>query len=106
VYVAVTGAGVRVGAADDCTSLDVRTAPDLRPSLDAALRQARLGQWDGGAEVDLQVVELRRRAVAEGVSAGWARRWDDMIGYAGRRGWLSADGTTVRAHVVDHPNLP
>ena len=103
-YVAVTAAGVRVGAADDCTSLEVRAAPDLRSSLDDALRQARLGQWDGGDEADLQVAELRRRAVAGGVPAGWARRWDDMIGYAGRRGWLSADGTTVRAHVTGMPD--
>jgi hypothetical protein len=106
VYVAVTVAGVSVGAADDCTSLDVRTARDLRSSLDEALRQAKLGQWDGGDEADLQVAELRRRAVAEDVSAGWARRWDDMIGYAGRHGWLSANGATVRAHVVDLPDSP
>ena len=103
-YLAVTVAGVSVGAADDCTSLDVRTARDLRSSLDEALRQGNLGQWDGGDEADLRVAELRRRAVAEGVSAGWDRRWDDMISYAGRRGWLSADGTIVRAHVVDLPD--
>ena len=103
-HVAVTAAGVRVGAPDDCTSLDVRTAPEFRSSLDEALRQAGLGRWDGGAEADLQVAELRRRAVAAGVSAGWARRWDGMIGYAGHRGWLSADGATVRAHVVDLPH--
>jgi hypothetical protein len=104
VYVAVTAAGVRVGAPGDCTSLEVRAAPDLRSSLDEALRHAGLGWWDGGAEADLQLAELRRRAVAAGVSAGWARRWDDMIGYAGHRGWLSADGATVRAHVVDLPH--
>jgi len=103
-YVAVTAAGVSVGAADDCTSLDVRTAPNLRSSLDEALRHARLGQWDGGDEAGLQVAELRRRAVADGVSASWAQRWDGMISYAGRRGWLSADGATVRAHVVDLPD--
>ena len=102
-YVAVTAAGVSVAAADDCTSLDVRAAPDRRSLLDEALRHARLGQWDGGDEADLQVAELRRRALAEGVPAGWAQRWDDMIAYAARRGWLSPDGTTVRAHVRDPP---
>jgi hypothetical protein len=101
VYVAVTAAGVHVSAADDCTSLDVRAARDHRPALDEALRHARLGQWDGGPEADLQIAELRSRAVAAGVSAGWAQRWQAMIVYAGRRGWLSADGATVRAHVVD-----
>ena len=103
-YIAVTAAGVSVGAADDCTSLDVRAAPDRRSSLDEALRHARLGQWDGGDEADLQVAELRRRAGAEGVSADWAQRWDDMIAYAARHGWLSPDGTTVRAHVRDLPD--
>jgi hypothetical protein len=104
VYLAVTAAGVCVGEPDDCTSLDVRAAPDQRSSLDEALRHAGLGRWDGGAEADLQLAELRRRAVAAGISAGWARRWDEMIGYARHRGWLSADGATVRAHVVDLPD--
>jgi hypothetical protein len=102
-YVVLTAAGVSVGAAADCTSLDVRAAPDRRSSLDEALRHARLGHWDGGDEADLQVAELRRRALAEGVPPDWAKRWDDMIAYAARRGWLSPDGTTVRAHVVDLP---
>jgi hypothetical protein len=100
----VTVAGVLVGAADDCTSLDVRVAPDLRPSLDEALRHAALGGWDGNAEADLYLAELRRRAAAAGVSPGWVQRWDDMIAYAAQRGWLSADGTTVRAHVTDLPD--
>jgi hypothetical protein len=106
VYVTVTAAGVQIGAAADCTSLDVRAAPGLRSSLDEALRQARLGRWDGGDEADLDVAELRRRAVAEGVPPGWTRRWDDMIAYAARRGWLSPDATTVRAHVTDLTGPP
>lgn len=59
-YVTVTAAGVQIGAADDCTSLDVRAAPGLRSSLDEALRQADLGRWDGGDEADLELAELRR----------------------------------------------
>lgn len=103
-YVAVTAAGVRICDGDDCASLDVRAAADHRPALDAALRQAGLGRWDGGGQADLLVAELRRRAEAAGVSAGWARRWDDMIGYADRHGWLSPDGVTVRAHIADLPD--
>jgi len=101
VYVEVTAAGVRVGAADDCTSLDVRAAPDSRPSLDEALRGSGLGAWDGGTEAGLNVAELRRRAAAQDVSPDWAQRWAAMIAYARRQGWLSRDGTTVRAHVID-----
>jgi hypothetical protein len=104
VYVAVTTAGVRVGAAHDCTSLDVRATADSRPALDEALRRSGLGAWDGGAEADLSVAELHERAAAEDVSPGWAQRWAAMIAYAGRKGWLSGDGTIVRAHVVDLPD--
>lgn len=103
-YIAVTTAGVRVGAADDCTSLDVRATADSRQSLDEALRRSRLGAWDGGTEAYLHVAELRRRAAAEDVSPGWDQRWDAMIGYARRMGWLSEDGATVRAHVADLPD--
>lgn len=105
-YVTVTPAGARVGAADDCTSLDVRVTDDSRAWLDAALRRSRLGTWDGGPEADLHVAELRRRAAAEDVSPGWAQRWDAMIAYAQRQGWLSGDGTIVRAHVVFRRNDP
>jgi hypothetical protein len=104
VYVAVTAAGVRLDDADDCTALDVRAAADVRPSLDEVLRRSRLGTWDGGAEADLRVAELRGRAAAGDVSADWAQRWEAMIAYAGRKGWLSDDGSIVRAHVVDLPD--
>lgn len=103
-YIVVTAAGVHVGAPDDCTSLDVRAAPGSRPSLDEALRRSLLGTWDGGTEADLDVTELRSRAAAGDVSPDWAQRWEAMIVYARRKGWLSGDGTTVRAHVVDLPD--
>ena len=103
-YIAVTATGVRVDDADDCTALDVRAAVDVRPSLDEALRRSQLGTWDGGAEAELGVAELRSRAAAADVAPDWARRWEAMIAYAGRKGWLSHDGATVRAHVVDLPD--
>jgi hypothetical protein len=104
VYVAVTAAGVRVGAADDCTSLDVRATAGSRSSIDEVLRRSGLGAWDGGSEAGLNVAELRRRAAAEDVPPDWGQRWEAMIAYARRQGWLSADGTTVRAHVVNLPD--
>ena len=103
-YVAVTAAGIRLGDADDCTALDVRAAADVRPSLDEVLRRSRLGTWDGGAEAELHVAELRSRAAPGDVSPDWAQRWESMIAYAGRKGWLSDDGATVRAHIVDLPD--
>lgn len=103
-YVTVTAAGVRLGAADDCSALDVRVDADIRPSLDETLRRAQLGSWGGGAEAELHVAELRARAAAGDVSPDWAQRWSAMIAYAARSGWLSDDGTIVRAHVVDLPD--
>jgi hypothetical protein len=100
VYVEVTAAGVRLGAADDCSALDVRAADDVLPSLDEQLRRSQLGSWDGGAEAALNAAELRARAAAGDVAADWAQRWAAMIAYAGRSGWLSDDGTIVRAHIA------
>jgi hypothetical protein len=99
-YLAVTATGVVVGDPDDCTSLDVRAPSAGRPRIDETLREARIGAWDGAGEADINVAELRHRASAEGVTPGWAERWTAMIDYAQRKGWLSADGTTVRAHVI------
>jgi hypothetical protein len=79
VHVTVTAAGVRIGAPDDCSGLDVRAAADVRPSLDEALRRAQLGSWDGGAEAELHVAGLRARAAAGDVAPDWEQRWAAMI---------------------------
>ncbi|MCU1658613.1 MAG: hypothetical protein JWO57_3269 [Pseudonocardiales bacterium] len=99
-FVAVTQDGIEVGEPDDCRSLDVRAAAGDMAAVDAALRAGGLGRWDGGAEADLDLADLRRRAQTGAISDSWPARWDAMVGYARGKGWLSADGTTVRAHVV------
>jgi hypothetical protein len=101
VYVLVNDNSATLHEADDCTSLDVRVAAAERDSLDAKLRAARLGTWDGGAETDLDVARLRNLAQQAATLPDWSGRWDAMIGYATTKGWVSAEGGTVRAHVVE-----
>lgn len=41
------------------------------------------------------------RAQAQGrVPDNWSSEFDGMLGYASSKGWLSADGRSIQAHVV------
>jgi hypothetical protein len=62
----------------------------------AALSAAGLGELSGD-HVWLSVARLRAAADA---SPEGAAGFDGMIAYAAGKGWMSADGTQVQAHVV------
>jgi hypothetical protein len=65
-------------------------------AADAALAAAGLGRVDGDhAWLDAGPL----RAAGDG-SAAWAAGFDAMLAYAASKGWASADGTRVRAHIV------
>jgi hypothetical protein len=100
VYVLVVDGSTDVREADDCTSLEVRVATNGVAGVSAALTASGLGRWDGGTEVDLAVGRLHALAQATATTPDWEQRWVAMLAYAARSGWLSADETTVRAHVV------
>jgi hypothetical protein len=100
-YVEVRGTKVQVRDPDNCRALDVRVSAADRASLDTALRATSLGAWTGGPEADLNVAELRAAAARGPVGADWPQRWDAMLSYAAAKGWLTADGTHVRAHLVN-----
>jgi hypothetical protein len=101
VYLEIRGDRVQVHDADDCGSLDIRVAAAARSQLDRTLRDAELGRWAGGPDAELNVVGLRDAAGAAGVGADWGERWDSMLAYARAKGWLSADGSHLAAHLVD-----
>lgn len=86
-----------VEEADDCARLNVETLLE-GAELDAALRAEGLGSLaaDGA---DLEVDALHARAAAQAGAPDWESRWAAMLEYARGRGWVSADGRTVRAHV-------
>lgn len=94
----LTAAGAEVLDADDCTRLHVSTdLPDT--AIDAALRSTGAGRSadDGSALLTLEV--LRTLARAAGTADDWTGRWDSMIGYATAKGWVTKDGTAVKAHI-------
>lgn len=100
-YVVVRGERADVHDTDNCRALDVRVAAADRLHLDRALRSAGLGGWNGGAEAELTVAGVHAAASRGDVGADWQQRWDEMISYAAAKGWLTADGSGVRAHLVD-----
>jgi hypothetical protein len=81
----------------------VQEAEDLRSlSIVLADNHTVLGQVgtrdDDGEHVWLRISELRRLA-GEGQPPEWGDGFDAMIGYAASKGWLDADGASVRVHV-------
>ncbi|GAA4658684.1 hypothetical protein [Amycolatopsis dongchuanensis] len=100
--VRLTRTDALVAEADDCARLHVGTtlAPD---EVDAALRATGTGRLaeDGNALLDLRTLHARARSAA--ASADWADRWEAMIAYARKKGWITADGTAVQAHVEAAP---
>lgn len=104
VIVQLTRTSAGVAEADDCTRLHVGTT--LAPSeVDAALRATATGRLaeDGNALLDLRTLRVRAQSAAS--SAGWEERWEAMIAYARKKGWITADGTAVQAHVEAAPPL-
>ncbi|CND73545.1 Uncharacterised protein [Mycobacterium tuberculosis] len=91
-----------VAEADDCARLHVSTTV-ASDEVDTALRATSTGRLaqDGNALLDLQTLHARARSAAS--SADWEDRWGTMIGYARKKGWITADGTAVQAHVEVTP---
>jgi hypothetical protein len=100
-YVEVRGDRADVRDADNCRALDIRVRRADRPHVDQALRAAGLGSWDGGTEAELTVAGLHAAASGGQIGSDWQHRWDDMVAYAAAKGWLTADGSGVRAHLVE-----
>lgn len=84
--------------ADDCTRLHVESDLDAE-GLAKALAATDTGALGDADTVWLDVAVLRSRAQILADAQDWSQRWDTMIGYAGRKGWLSEDGLSVQAHV-------
>lgn len=81
-------------------SLSVRAAP----GVDLERGIAGLGRVDAdGRHVWLSITALRARAIGDVPSATageWAARFEAMVEYATAKGWTSADGSELRAHLT------
>lgn len=64
--------------------------------ISAALHANGIGAVEGD-HAWLDVERLRRSGPAG--LAHWSEGFDGMISYARKQGWLSADGSSVRAHL-------
>ena len=62
----------------------------------AAIAAAGLGTVDG----DYAWLDAAALQAAGDSSAEWTARFDGMLAYAAGKGWTSADGARVRAHIV------
>ena len=78
-----------VGGADELPEVRVVDADDLG-RLHLAL----------GAVTDEEADRaLRSAAEAQAGGEGWAQQWDDMVRYAGSKGWVTDDGASLKVHV-------
>jgi hypothetical protein len=97
-YVRVILGAVTVEEPDDCTSLAVRAPNIPEDVVDKEIAGAGLGRSRGG-HAELDVERLRAMASSAATRPDWHDGFDEMLAYAARRGWLSADGRRVVAHV-------
>jgi hypothetical protein len=99
VYIEVADGASHVRDADNLKALSVRVVH--RAHLAEAL--GTLGKVsDDGDHVWLNIAELRDEGAAslpDEDAAVWLPLFDGMIGYATKSGWVSTDGTAVRAHI-------
>ena len=85
--------------AGDCGRFHVTVRGDGDgTALDRALRSDDVGEVDGDGEALVRVAAVRRLA-AGSVGASWEEDFAAMLEYARSKGWLSDDGTSIRAHV-------
>ena len=67
--------------------------------VEAARYDALCQPGPDSEHVWLDVAGLRAQGTAHVDDPTYAERFDAMIAYAERKGWLDADGTRVRAHI-------
>ena len=104
-YVKVSGpleqAKVTVEEGDDCTRLHVIVEELDEVLMGTALTQAGLGQQGKRGHALLDIAALRSRSRSG--APDWEARFDAMIEYAKKSGWVSADEKLVTAHIADAP---
>lgn len=97
-YLEISRADARLAEPEVFTAFHVVRPAGLAPDeFTEALAAHGIGEPDGD---DVLVRVAAVRALAAGrVGPDWEDGFAGMLAYAGRKGWLSADGSAVRAHV-------
>lgn len=90
-------AAVTLKEPDDCARFHVAIDGLSEDAARQALAREEVGALEDQAAAWIAVTALRR--LAEGrVQSDWPERFEGMLRYAGRKGWLSPDGSSVRGH--------
>ena len=74
-------------------------ADRVEPEALAAALGALVELDDDGAHAWLSIAGLRDLAGPLAADDEWMTSFDGMVGYAASKGWLSPDGSAIRAHV-------
>ncbi|GAA1077193.1 hypothetical protein ACFU8R_17200 [Pseudonocardia alni] len=99
-YFRITPGGVELVDPGDVRAFHVVvTEGATEGELADTVRRTGLGELSDDGEHVLVRVDAVRRLAAGRVGPGWEDDLAGMLGYARSKGWLSDDGTAVRAHV-------
>lgn len=102
-YVKVAGSPadptVTVEEGDDCTRLHVAAVEFDEATTGAMLNRSGLGRPGAPGHMWLDIAVLRARSHTG--APDWPERFDAMIAYAEREGWLDPSGKLVAAHVAE-----
>jgi hypothetical protein len=93
------GSGVSLDEPNDCTLFDLVVQGDGdNGDVDRVLVADSVGRVEAGEA--LVTVEAVRRLASGSVGDTWETDLQAMLEFARGRGWLTEDGTAIRAHIV------
>jgi hypothetical protein len=95
--VRVSPGSVALDEPDDCSSFKVLLAEEAKGTLPGLLESASAGKLDN-QDVLVSVDWIKGECVGR-IGMGWNYRFANMLVYAAGKGWLSDDGSHVRAHI-------
>lgn len=100
-YILVSGSSesprVSLEEPDDCTRFHVAIRGLTKEAAGRAMEFAGVGLLRGEDTAWISLDALRARAEGR-VGGDWAERFEAMLTYAGRKGWLSEDRRSVQGH--------
>jgi hypothetical protein len=87
----------RLEEPDDCTRFHVAIRDLSEKQVQQLLQKENLGEFADYNTAWVQLTAIRK--LAEGrIAPDWSDRFEKMLDYARRKGWLSQDGTLVSGH--------
>jgi hypothetical protein len=96
--IVVSGGTISLGEPEDFKRFSVAATPGA--DVGGVLAVSKWGWADSADEGEVWIrAEAVRDAVGPQPPSGWTAQFDKMLEFARSKGWLSADGEGIRAHV-------